>query len=44
MPSSSSDSRSGPPAALMTAARRRIGWLAAVSLLLHGWLPVVLPS
>jgi hypothetical protein len=26
----------------MTPARRRLGWLAAVSLLLHGWLPVVL--
>ena len=26
----------------MTPARRRLGWLAAASLLVHGWLPVVL--
>jgi hypothetical protein len=28
----------------MTRARRRFGWLTAVSLLLHGWLPVVLQA
>jgi hypothetical protein len=28
----------------MTSARRRVGWLAAASLLLHGWLPVVLQA
>jgi hypothetical protein len=44
VPSSSSDSRSGPAGALMTSARRRVGWLAAVSLLLHGWLAVVLQA
>jgi hypothetical protein len=26
----------------MTPARRRLGWLTAASLLVHGWLPVVL--
>jgi hypothetical protein len=44
VPGSSSDSRSGWLAARMTSARRRVGWLAALSLLLHGWLPVVLQA
>jgi hypothetical protein len=28
----------------MSPARRRLGWLTAVALLLHGWLPVVLQT